>query len=159
MTSNRAWKSQKLDFWGGFPRRERRMTSNQTWRPQITPFCHQMGRRSTIWDLGTVPRGRISLRISPGGSHPLNLNFFFHHLGASKCPNVNFCEFFENGLPQPGRIWAHARHGSRTPQATHATAHARPRGVPARAVYTGHDFPPKSAILQAAQPICMLYRD
>ena len=74
--------------------------------PQIIPFCHQMGRRATIWDLGTAPRGRISLRISPGGSRPLNLNFFVHHFGTKKCQNVNFCEIFENGLPQPGQIWA-----------------------------------------------------
>ena len=48
-----------------------------------------MGRRGTIWDLGAGPGGRISLRISPGGSRPLNLNFlltilepfFFHFTG------------------------------------------------------------------------------
>ena len=62
------------------------------WNPkgtQITPFCHQMGRRGTmIWDLGTAPRGRISLRISPGGFHPLTLNFFPPILDPKNAP---FC--------------------------------------------------------------------
>ena len=64
-----------------------------------------MGRRGTIWDLGTAPRRRISLRISPGGSRPLNLNVFFHIFGAQKCQHVNFWDFFENGHPHRGRIW------------------------------------------------------
>ena len=92
---------------------------------QITPFCHQMGRRGTIWDLGTAPRRRISLRISPGGVPPPQSQPFFDHFGTQKNPHVNFWEISENGLPRPGRIWAHARHGSRTPWLTHATAHAR----------------------------------
>ena len=37
MTRNRAWKSQKSDFWRGFPRRERRMTSNRAWKTTPTP--------------------------------------------------------------------------------------------------------------------------
>ena len=47
--------------------------------PQITPFCHQMGRRGTIWDLGTGNLRRISARISPGGCRALNLIFFVHN--------------------------------------------------------------------------------
>ena len=45
-------------------------------RPQVTPFFHQLGHRGTILDISNGVRRRISLRISPGGSHPLNLNFF-----------------------------------------------------------------------------------
>ena len=45
-------------------------------RPQVTPFFHQLGRRGTILDISNGVRRRISLRISPGGSRPLNLNFF-----------------------------------------------------------------------------------
>ena len=42
--------------------------------PQITPFCHQSGRHPTILDiLGGLMR-RISARISPDRSNPLNLN-------------------------------------------------------------------------------------
>ena len=36
--------------------------------PQITPFCHQMGRHPTIWDMKTGIRRRIPDRISPWGS-------------------------------------------------------------------------------------------
>ena len=46
MTRNRAWKSQKSDFWGGFPRRERRMTSHRAWK--TTPGC------SHIWIMLTA---------------------------------------------------------------------------------------------------------
>ena len=44
--------------------------------PQITPFCHQMGRHPTIWDFKTGIRHRIPARISPWGSRGLNPNFF-----------------------------------------------------------------------------------
>ena len=37
MTRNRAWKSQKSNFWRGFPRRERRMTRNRAWKTTPTP--------------------------------------------------------------------------------------------------------------------------
>ena len=46
-------------------------------RPQITQICHQMGRHPTVFYLETGPGHRISARISPWGSRPLNLNFFF----------------------------------------------------------------------------------
>ena len=45
MTRNRAWKSQKSDFWGGFPRRERRMTSNRAWKSQKSDFWGGFPRR------------------------------------------------------------------------------------------------------------------
>ena len=74
--------------------------------PQITPFCHQLGRHPTVLDATSAGFRQISARRSLGGSRPLNLNFFFHHVGAKKCQNLNFWDFFENGHPQPGRIWA-----------------------------------------------------
>ena len=55
--------------------------------PQNTPFCHKSGRHPTIFDIRTGILRRISARISPGGSHPLNLIFFFLHFlaGVWKC--------------------------------------------------------------------------
>ena len=44
--------------------------------PQVTLFCHQMGRHPTIWDFKTGIRHRIPARISPWGSRGLNPNFF-----------------------------------------------------------------------------------
>ena len=73
--------------------------------PQITPFCHQLGRHPTVLDATSAEFRQISARRSLGGSRPLNLNFFFHHFGAKKCQNQIFWDFFENGHPQPGRIW------------------------------------------------------
>ena len=46
--------------------------------PQVTPFCHQMGRHPTIWDFKTGIRHRIPARISPCGSRGLNPNFSHH---------------------------------------------------------------------------------
>ena len=57
--------------------------------PQITPFRHQMGRRGTIWDLGTGILRRIPARFSPDRSHPLNLNFFSAIVDPPK-PNIAF---------------------------------------------------------------------
>ena len=70
-------------------------------RPQDIPFCHQMDRRGTIWDPGTVPRGRISLRISPGGSHPLNL-IFFTILEPKNAQIPNFGIFLKMDTPSQG---------------------------------------------------------
>ena len=73
--------------------------------PQITPFCHQLGRHPTVLDATSAGFRQISARRSLGGSRPLNLNFFVHHFGAKKCQNPIFWDIFENGHPQPGRIW------------------------------------------------------
>ena len=40
--------------------------------PQVTPFCHQMGRYPTIWDFKTGIWHRIPAQISPWGSQGLN---------------------------------------------------------------------------------------
>ena len=51
---------------------------------QVTPFCHQMGRHPTIWDIGIRVLCRILARISLWGSRGLNPNFFFAYLGPQK---------------------------------------------------------------------------
>ena len=83
---------------------------------QITPFCHQMGRRATVWTLHTARRHRISARISLGGSHPLNLNFFYTHFGPQKWENANFWDFFEIAPHNKGANWGpmgpHGPHGA-----------------------------------------------
>ena len=63
--------------------------------PQITPFCHQMGRHPTIWDCKTGIRHRIPARISPWGSWGLNLNFFVAYFGPKNAKKPNFWEGFE----------------------------------------------------------------
>ena len=45
-------------------------------RPQVEPFCHQVGRHATSCDIGTGILRRISVRRSPGVS-ALNLNLLF----------------------------------------------------------------------------------
>ena len=57
--------------------------------PQITPFCHQMGRHPTIWDFKTGIRHRIPARISPWGSRGPNPNFF-RVFWTPKCPKIYF---------------------------------------------------------------------
>ena len=49
--------------------------------PQITLFCHQLGRHPTVLDATSAGFRQISARRSLGGSRPLNLNFFFTILG------------------------------------------------------------------------------
>ena len=44
--------------------------------PQITPFCHQMGRHPTVLDATSAEFRQISAQRSLGGSRPFNLNFF-----------------------------------------------------------------------------------
>ena len=62
--------------------------------PKITPFCHQMGRHPTIWDARHGFLHRISARISPDRSRPLNLNFFFAIFGPKKWKNAIFGDIF-----------------------------------------------------------------
>ena len=63
--------------------------------PQITPFCHQMGRHPTIWDFKTGIRHRIPARISPWGSRGLNPNFLFVYFGPQKHKEYIFWKGFE----------------------------------------------------------------
>ena len=49
--------------------------------PQITPFCHQLGRHPTILHILSTRRRRISARISPDRSNPLNLIFLLTIFG------------------------------------------------------------------------------
>ena len=112
---NRAWKSQKSDFWGGVCRRQRPLVETELgfgpqgaqgcagWArnpkgSQITPFCHQLGRHPTVLDATSAGFRQILARRSLGGSRPLNLNFFppFWSQKMSKC---QFVYFFENGHP------------------------------------------------------------
>ena len=46
-------------------------------RTQVTPFCHQMGCRATIWDIGTGILRRIPAQISPWRPWALNPNILF----------------------------------------------------------------------------------
>ena len=62
--------------------------------PQVTPFCHQMGRHPTVLDISGAEMHRIPARISPWGSRGLNPNFLFTHFGPNKCPKVNFLAGF-----------------------------------------------------------------
>ena len=70
--------------------------------PQITPFCHQLGRHPTVLDATSAGFRQISARRSLGGSRPLNLNFLFHHFGAQKWQNVNFWEVLKMDCPNHG---------------------------------------------------------
>ena len=74
--------------------------------PQITPFCHQMGRHPTVLRANATEFRRIPARISPDRSHPLNLNSFFHFFGPvfhEKCGflthfRINSAAFWTNKL-------------------------------------------------------------
>ena len=56
---------------------------------------------------GPRPGAEFRCESRQGGPTPLNLNFLFSPLWSHKMPKYHFfCEFSENGLPQPGRIWA-----------------------------------------------------
>ena len=63
--------------------------------PQVTPFCHQMGRRGTIWDFKTGIRLRIPARISPWGSRGPNPNFLLAYFGPKNGQKSIFWEGFE----------------------------------------------------------------
>ena len=82
---------------------------------QIKPFWHQLGRHPTVLDIPGRKFCRISARISPDRSHPLNLNFSltlfgtrnddFWHFGMEKlCKKVEI----EGGRP----IWRDPRRNS-----------------------------------------------
>ena len=74
-------------------------------RPPKQPFWHQSGRHMVIFHISEAILRRISLRISPGGSHPLNLNFFFHFFWHDFWENAIFCELFEIAPRNYGRTW------------------------------------------------------
>ena len=84
--------------------------------PQVTPFCHQMGRRGTIWDFKTGIRLRIPARISPWGSRGLNPSFFLTNFGPQQWENANVCELLEIAPHNYGRTWGpmrpHGPHGA-----------------------------------------------
>ena len=71
--------------WGPGPRAQgcasRARTPRDPKGPQITPFCHQLGRHTTVFGRFGAEFRRIPARISPDRSHPLNLNSFFHFFG------------------------------------------------------------------------------
>ena len=82
----------------GRPATPARGCAGWTWNPkgpQITPFCHQMGRHPTIWDFKTWIRHRIPARISPWGSRGLNPNFLFR-LFWTKMPRSLFSGWLSN---------------------------------------------------------------
>ena len=58
--------------------------------PKVPPEqpVPQSGRHLVIFHISAAILRSISARISPGGSRPLNLNFFVHHFGAHKCQDV-----------------------------------------------------------------------
>ena len=58
--------------------------------PQVTPFCHQMGRHPTIWDFKTGIWHRIPARISPWGFDP-----DFVYFGPKSCKKYMFWQGFE----------------------------------------------------------------
>ena len=93
--------------------------------PQITPFCHQMGRHPTIWDFKTGIRHRIPARISLWGSQGLNPNFFSLVLDP-KMPKIKFSvrvlnlsATHSNGFGAHGPKWrpAKAAQGAQGPNA------------------------------------------
>ena len=84
-----------------------------------------MGRRGTIWDLGTGPGGRISLRISPGGSRPLNLNFFFTILEPKNAQMSIFGKFLKMDTPSQGGFGPQGPKGA---QGAQAPLYLGPRG-------------------------------
>ena len=93
--------------------------------PQITPFCHQMGRHPTIWDFKTGIRHRIPARISPWGSRGLNPNFLFAYLGSKIAKKYFFWQVFKNAQGAHG---ARFRGRPRGPQGALSGAPKGPTG-------------------------------
>ena len=100
--------------------------------PQITHFCHQMGRHPTIWDFKTGIRHRIPARISPWGSRGLNPNFFLSILDPNMPKSIfsgrvsNLSTTHSNGFGVPG-----AQGGPRGPRGARpwaATGAQGPKG-------------------------------
>ena len=58
--------------------------------PPKQPFWHQSGRHMVIFGISATILHRISVRISPGGSHPLNLNFFGTIFGTTNAKKLIF---------------------------------------------------------------------
>ena len=67
--------------------------------PQITPFCHQMGRHPTVLDISGAEMRRIPARISPWGSWGLNPHFFLTHFGPKNANKSIFWQVFEFTWP------------------------------------------------------------
>ena len=70
--------------------------------PQITPFCHQLGRHPTVLDATSAEFRQISARRSLGGSRPLNLNFFFTILEPKNAQIPKFRNFLKMDTPSQG---------------------------------------------------------
>ena len=76
--------------------------------PKITPFCHQVGRRGTIWNFKIGIRHKIPAQISPWGSRGLNPNFLFAYFGPKNAKKQIFWQGSEiigthsNGFGGPG---------------------------------------------------------
>ena len=122
--------------------------------PQITPFCHQMGRHPTILDFRTGIRHRILARILPWGSWGLNPNFLFAYSGPQHAQKSIFWQGFEiigthsNGFGAPGGTRGAHRvpfqrppKGPRGPRGAISCAAKGAQGAPAaaapRAGYSG----------------------
>ena len=67
--------------------------------PQITPFCHQWGRHPTVLHIRGGVRCRISARISPDRSHPLNLDFFLTMFGPKMPQKLDFRDLYSRFAP------------------------------------------------------------
>ena len=101
--------------------------------PQITPFCHQLGRHPTVLDATSADFRQISARRSLGGSRPLNLNFFFTILEPKNAQMSIFVIFLKIDTPSRGgfgRIWApRGPRGPKGAQGAHGAPWA-PMGAP-----------------------------
>ena len=79
--------------------------------PQVTPFCHQMGRHPTVLDISGGKIRRIPARISPWGSRGLNPNFFLTHFGPKNAQKSIFWEGFEFIRDPSQWIWGPGAQG------------------------------------------------
>ena len=84
------WKSQKSDFWGGFPRRERRMTSHRAWKttPRMQPYLDYAYRGPAIPG-SSLPRASHTW-IQPSAGQPyLDPAFRGPAIPGSSLPRAN----------------------------------------------------------------------
>ena len=102
--------------------------------PQITRFCHQMGRHPTICDFKPGIRHRIPARISPWGSRGPNPNFFVAYFGP-KLPKTRFSgrvsnlsATHSNGFGAQGPTGRPAKAAQGAQVAHGAPGQSRPRG-------------------------------
>ena len=124
--------SQKSDFWGGFCRRQRPLVETELGNPKsrisgevfaegsapwskpsleipkvgflgrCLPKAAPLGRnRAWIW----APRGPRGPKGPQGAPWTTIWDPKITILDPKNGKNVNFWDFFENGHPQPGRIW------------------------------------------------------